>query len=73
MEMNVIIKLAKLGLLALPVVLFLLGYFLSEGLGESLRYVIAIAAAALAMIPIVLYDRHVRRTEALTYTILRLI
>ena len=57
----------------LPVVLFLLGYFLSEGLGESLRYVIAIAAAALAMIPIVLYDRHVRRTEALTYTILRLI
>ena len=57
----------------LPVVLFLMGYFLSEGLGESLRYVIAIAAAALAMIPIVLYDRHVRRTEALTYTILRLI
>ena len=57
----------------LPVVLFLLGYFLLEGLGESLRYVIAIAAAALAMIPIVLYDRHVRRTEALTYTILRLI
>jgi sigma-E factor negative regulatory protein RseC len=57
----------------LPVVLFLMGYFLSEGLAETLRYAIAIGAAALSMIPIVLYDRHARRTEALTYTILRLI
>ena len=57
----------------LPVVLFLLGYFLSEGLAEGVRYAIAIGAAALAMIPIVLYDRHARRTDALTYTILRLI
>lgn len=56
----------------LPVVLFLLGYFLSEGLGESIRYAIAIGGAALAMIPIVLYDRHAKRTNALTYTILRL-
>lgn len=57
----------------LPVVFFLLGYFLSEGLAENIRYIIAIAAAALTMIPIVLYDRHARRTEALTYTILRLL
>jgi len=57
----------------LPVILFLLGYFLSEGLTEGVRYAIAIGAAALAMIPIVLYDRHARRTDALTYTILRLI
>lgn len=57
----------------LPVVLFLMGYFLSEGLAEGVRYAIAIGAAALAMIPIVLYDRHARRTDALTYTILRLI
>ena len=57
----------------LPVVFFLMGYFLSEGLSESVRYVIAIAAAALTMIPIVLYDRHARRTDALTYTIMRLI
>ena len=57
----------------LPVVFFLMGYFLSEGLSESVRYVIAIAAAALTMIPIVLYDRHAQRTNALTYTIMRLI
>ncbi len=57
----------------LPVVFFLMGYFLSEGLSESVRYAIAIGAAALTMIPIVLYDRHARRTDALTYTIMRLI
>lgn len=56
----------------LPVVFFLLGYFLSVGLAESVRYVIAIAAAALALIPIVLYDRYAKRHEILTYTILRL-
>ena len=57
----------------LPVVFFLMGYFLSEGLSEGVRYAIAIGAAALTMIPIVLYDRHARRTDALTYTIMRLI
>ena len=56
----------------LPVVFFLLGYFLSVGLAESVRYVIAIAAAVLALIPIVLYDRYAKRHEILTYTILRL-
>ena len=56
----------------LPVVFFLLGYFLSVGLAESVRYAIAIAAAALALIPIVLYDRYAKRHEILTYTILRL-
>jgi len=56
----------------LPVVFFLLGYFLSEGLEESVRYVIAIVSAALTAVPIVLYDRHANRTEALTYTIQRL-
>ena len=57
----------------LPVLFFLMGYFLSEGLGEGVRYAIAIGASALTMIPIVLYDRHARRTDALTYTIMRLI
>ena len=56
----------------LPVVLFLMGYFLSVGLAENARYAIAIGAAVLALIPIVLYDRHAKRTDALTYTILRL-
>ena len=57
----------------LPVVLFLMGYFLSVGLSENMRYAIAIGAAILALVPIVLYDRHARRTNALTYTILRLV
>lgn len=55
----------------LPVVLFLLGYFLSEGLAENWRYAIAIAAALVSIIPCVLYDRFARRKETLTYTIMR--
>lgn len=55
----------------LPVVLFLLGYFLSEGLAESWRYAIAIAAAVVSFIPCVFYDRFARRREVLTYTIMR--
>ena len=56
----------------LPVVLFLLGYFLSEGLAEGMRYAIAIAAFAVSFIPCVLYDRHARKKELLTYQIMRL-
>ena len=55
----------------LPVVLFLLGYFLSEGLAENWRYAIAICAAVVSIIPCVLSDRFARRKEALTYTIMR--
>ena len=56
----------------LPVVCFLLGYFLSEGLAESTRYIIAIAAFVVSFIPCILYDRHARKKELLTYQILRL-
>ena len=56
----------------LPVVLFLLGYFLSEGVAEGARYAIDIAAFAVSFIPCVLYDRHARKKELLTYQILRL-
>ena len=55
----------------LPLVGFLLGYFLSVGLAENVRYIIAIAAAALCFLPCVFYDRYARRHETLTYTILR--
>ena len=55
----------------LPVVGFLLGYFLSEGLAEGVRYAIAIGAAALGFLPSVAYDRHAKKTEALTYTVVR--
>ena len=50
----------------LPVVGFLLGYFLSEGLLEGWRYGIAVAAAVLAFLPSVAYDRYARRKELLT-------
>ena len=56
----------------LPVILFLLGYFLTEGLPEGWRYAIAIAAAAVSIIPGVAYDRYARKHEILTYQILRL-
>lgn len=56
----------------LPVIFFLLGYFLTDGLPEKLRYVIAIAAAAVSFLPSILYDRYARRREILTYEIVRL-
>ena len=56
----------------LPVVAFLLGYFLSEGLAEKVRYISAIAAAAAAFLPSIFYDRYAKRHEVLTYTIMRL-
>ena len=56
----------------LPVVLFLLGYFLSEGLAEDMRYAIAVATFVVSFIPCVLYDRHARKKELLTYQIMRL-
>lgn len=56
----------------LPVVLFLLGYFLSEGLAEGMRYAIAVATFVVSFIPCVLYDRHARKKELLTYQIIRL-
>ena len=55
----------------LPVVGFLLGYFLSEGLAEGVRYAIAIGAAALAFLPSVAYDRHANKAAAVTYTVVR--
>ena len=56
----------------LPGVLFLLGYFLSEGLAEGMRYAIAVATFVVSFIPCVLYDRHARKKELLTYQIMRL-
>ena len=56
----------------LPVIGFLLGYFLSAGLAEGTRYIIAIAAAAVSFMPSVFYDRYAKRHEVLTYTIVRL-
>lgn len=57
----------------LPFALFLLGYFCTGALAdEVLRYGIAIAAFAVGIIPALIYDRRMRRTGALTFTIVRL-
>ena len=57
----------------LPVVLFLLGYFLTYSLKtEGARYAIAIAAAAAAFIPCVFYDRYTKKHGTLNYTIQRI-
>jgi len=56
----------------LPVIFFLLGYFLTEGLAENWRYVVAIAAAAVSFLPSIFYDRYAKRKEKLTYQIVRL-
>lgn len=56
----------------LPVVFFLLGYFLTPGLAEGWRYTVAIAAAAVSFVPSVCYDRYAKRKEIMSYTVLRL-
>ena len=56
----------------LPVVGFLLGYFLTGSLPEKVRYVIAIAAAVVSFLPSIFYDRYAKRQETLTYEIVRL-
>lgn len=57
----------------LPFALFLLGYFCTGALAdEALRYGIAIAAFVVGIIPALIYDRRMRRTGALTFTIVRL-
>ncbi len=57
----------------LPVICFLLGYFLTEGLAESWRYAIAIGAAALSFLVSVWYDRRAKKQESLTYAIMRVL
>ena len=56
----------------LPVVCFVLGYFLTEGLAENWRYAIAIGGAVLRFLPCIAFDRYARKKELLTYNILRL-
>lgn len=56
----------------LPVVCFILGYFLTEGIAESWRYAVAIIAAVLSFLPCIAFDRYARRKELLTYDIVRL-
>lgn len=56
-----------------PVALFFLGYFLSISFFPPAgKYVTAVIAFALGMIPAVLYDRRLRRQGGMDFTIVRL-
>ena len=54
-----------------PVVLFLLGYLLPAFLDEALRYACGGMGFVLGLAACVAYDRHMRRSNAITYQILR--
>lgn len=54
-----------------PVFLFLLGYLLSGGLTEGLRYLCGGAGFVLGLVCAAVYDRRVRRSRAITYEIIR--
>ena len=57
----------------LPFALFLLGYFCTGVIhSEGLRYLIAIAAFCLGMLPAVFYDRRMKKTGGVQFTIVRL-
>lgn len=57
----------------LPFALFLFGYFCTSGIpSEGLRYFIAIAAFCIGILPAVRYDRRMKQTEGMQFTIVRL-
>lgn len=54
-----------------PVALFLLGYLLSGWLPEGWRYLCGGAGFALGLAGAAVYDRRARRTQAVTYRVVR--
>lgn len=56
-----------------PVILFMLGYFITAVLSPSvaLQYTIAVAGFVLGIILAVLYDRRVRAVGGISFTIVR--
>lgn len=57
-----------------PIVLFLLGYFCSAAVSsEGVRYAIAIAGFFLGIVPAIVYDRRVKRSGGMVFTITRLL
>lgn len=54
-----------------PVVLFLVGYFATGFLTEPMRYACGGLGFALGFGLAVVYDRYIRRKQAITYQILR--
>ena len=61
---------AMLLVYTVPVVLFLIGYFASyAAASEGVRYGIAIAAFCLGVVPAIVYDRKMKRTGGMIFTI----
>ena len=55
-----------------PIVCFLLGYFLSSAVAsEGVRYAIAIAAFCFGLVPAVIQDRRMKRAGGMVFTITR--
>ena len=57
---------------ALPVALFFLSYFAFPLPTESARAMVAVCAFFLGVLPAVLYDRRIRRSGGMRFTIVRL-
>ncbi len=56
----------------LPLLLFFIGYFVAAPLGgEGVRAAVAIAAFFAGIVPAVLYDRKLKRSGGMTFTIIR--
>ena len=53
----------------LPVVLFFIGYFAASPLGGRASVAVSILAFFLGVVPAVLYDRKLRRSGGMTFTI----
>lgn len=56
----------------LPVLLFFLGYFAASSLTEGMRATVGILAFFCGVVPAVLYDRKIKRSGGMTFTIVRL-
>jgi len=55
----------------LPVALFFVAYFAASGLGGGVSAAVAIAAFFCGIVPAVLYDRSLRRSGGMTFTIVQ--
>ncbi|MCR5826524.1 MAG: SoxR reducing system RseC family protein [Oscillospiraceae bacterium] len=55
----------------LPVVLFFLGYFAASSFGSAVAVAVAVLAFFAGIVPAILYDRSVRRSGGMTFTIVQ--
>ncbi len=57
----------------IPIALFLLGYFCTGAIhSEGLRYAIAVTGFFVGILPAIAYDRNIKKTGGMNFTIVRL-